>query len=190
MKRKKTIIILIFTAIVAITAVYFFVFFLKILDSKNQNITVSLAALQEKLMEKENALLFADKVNEIKSVQETINSHFVDSNKIDTFVSSLEAMGSTIGSNVSVKSIEVPKEPKDTISFELSITGTFDHIMKTVTFLENIPYQVNITKVYLNKNLKQTIDIKQPVGKVIINDKVSGLSTWQADVSFNILSIN
>lgn len=184
MKKNKITLILIFSIIATTLSVGLFVFFFKIIENKNQHISVVLTTLGEKEKEKEDAIIFSEKVVEIETLNNSINSHFVYSNKIDTFVNYLEEIGSGIGSGVSVKSIEKSVKIKNTIIFKLSIIGTFQEVMKTIILLENIPYQVNISQVYLNKNsIKAT-------GNDDVSDKTNGVTNWQADISFNILSLN
>ncbi|MFA6515135.1 MAG: hypothetical protein WCT42_02630 [Candidatus Paceibacterota bacterium] len=193
MKKTHTIFKLIFSIFVTILTVFLFVFFLKIIKNKDQHISVVLTTLQKKIGEKENAAKFAEKVTEIKSLQDSVNSLFVDPNKIDTFVDYLEEIGSNLGSKVIVQGIEMPPKTKNIIAIKISITGTFQEVMRTVSFVENIPYQVNITQVYLNKDIKQIRggDVIEVTGnKEVKQPKVLEVSKWQADVSFNILSLN
>lgn len=187
MKKNHTILILIFSILTTILIICLFIFFLKVIKNKNQHTSVVLTTLQEKMKEKENAMMFAEKVAEIKSLQDSLNSHFVDPNKIDTFVDYLEKIGSDLGSLVSIKSINIPPKTKNTIIFNLSITGTFEEVMRTIAFLENISYRINIIQVYLNKEIEQQAQRKP---EVIVKDKIGKIPTWQADVSFNILSLD
>lgn len=179
MKKTRTTFFLIFSVIALIAVALLFVFFMRIIKNKNQHISVAATALEEKMKEKEDAILNASKVAEIKSIQDLIDSHFVDPDKIDTFVNYLEGIGSTTGSNVVIGGINVPQDVKNTIAFKVSVTGSFQSVMKTINFIDNIPYQVSITQVYLNKETKSLVAEKNP--------KPSG---WQADISFNVLSLN
>lgn len=193
MKKNHTTLKLIFSIFVTVLAVFLFVFFLKVIKNKDQHISVVLATLQERLTEKENATIFAEKVVEIKSLQDSIDSRFVNPNKIDTFVDYLEEIGSNLGSEVAVESIEMPAKTKNIILIKISIRGDFPEVMRTITFLENIPYQVNITQVYLNKDIKQIV--QENVDENTTNKETKPvrtveIPTWQADVSFNILSLN
>lgn len=187
MKKNSTIPILIFSILATILVICLFIFFLKVIKNKNQHTSVVLLTLEEKIKEKEDAIIFARKIAEIKSLQDSINNHFIDSNKIDTFVGYLEEIGFNLGSEVLVNNIEIPPKTKNIISFNLSIIGTFQEVMKTITFLENIPYQISITQVYLNKDIIQSakVDVKD-----VKKEKVLEIPTWQADVSFNILSLD
>lgn len=183
MKKNYTTLIFILSIFTTILAICLFIFFLKVIRNKNQHTSTILVTLEEKIKEKENAVIFAEKVSEIKLIQDSINNHFVDPNKIDTFVDYLEKIGLNLGSEVVVKNIEVPAKIKNIIIFNLSIGGTFSKVIETITFLENIPYQINITQVYLNKDIAQKTQVD------ISKEKVPEVLKWQADVSFNILSL-
>lgn len=187
MKKNSTTLILIFSIIATILVICLFVFLLKIIKNKNQHASVVLTTLEGKMKEKENAIIFSRKIAEIKSIQDSVNNHFVDPEKIDSFVGYLEEIGLSLGSEVSVNDIVVPPKTKNIMSFSLSIIGTFQEVMRTITFLENIPYQISITQVYLNKNITQ--QVKEEI-KDIEQKKISEIPTWQADISFNILSLD
>jgi len=182
MKNKRTTIFLIFSVLVTLIVVAAFAFFLRVIKNKNEHASVVIATLEDKMRQKENTELFAEKFEEIKSLENDIMSHFVDPNKIDEFVSYLEDLGEITGASISVEGIDVPEDNKGMIDFKLSIEGSFQAVSRTITLLENIPYQVNVNQVYLNKDIEQIKD-----GNEI---KISSTSTWQADVSFSILSLN
>jgi hypothetical protein len=141
------------------------------------------------MKEKDDAIIFAEKVAEIKALQVSVNNHFVDPNAIDTFVNYLEDMGSTLGSVTSVKDIQIPDKIKNTVVISLSITGTFNNVMRTITYLENIPYKINITDVYINKNMDESEGDLLGVVKKNKGPVTPVIPTWQADISFSILSL-
>lgn len=184
MKKNRTILIFILSTLITIFVVCLLVFFLKIIENKNKHISAVIGTIEEKLKEKENVTIFAEKISEITLLQNSINSHFVDSNKIDSLVNYLEDIDLGIGSEVLIKNIEILQNPQNIISFKILITGTFEQIMKTITFLENIPYMINITQVSLNKNFSP-----EPTREKT-ETYVFTMPTWQADVSFNVLSSN
>jgi len=180
MKKTHTIFTLVFSILATVAVICILVFLLKVIQNKNEHASAVLVTLAEKTKEKENAVSFAEQVTEIKELQDSIISHFVNPNKIDTFVSYLEEIGPKIGSEVTVENIEMPKVANNTIIFDLTVEGTFREVMQTINFLENIPYRVNITQVYLNKNSKEVVGGK---------NKTSTISNWRADVSFSIVSL-
>ena len=176
MRKSHTIIILILSFIITAVTILLFFFLLKVIENKNQHASAVLETLKDKIQEKENATINASRLDELNQIQNNVNNYFVDKDKIDIFVNYLEDMGLKLGSSVSVESIELLEKSKDIISVKLSVGGTFGKVMNTISFLENIPYQINITQIYLSKDTKQ-----------VKNQKTQ---TWQANISFNILSLN
>jgi hypothetical protein len=106
----------------------------------------------------------------------------VDSEQIDSFISYLENLGTTAGTVLEVKTVEISPNKKNTILGKVSAQGTFASVMKTITLLESIPYQIEVTSVYLNKDTQTvTSEVK---GKTVTTTSY----VWQADISFEILS--
>ena len=169
MKKNNTTLIFITSMLVLILVIFLFFYFLRVIKNKNQHTAVVLTTLQEKISEKENALTFNEKVTEIESLQKKINNLFVNPNKIDEFVNYLEEIGRTTNSEVSVKDV---KENKDVLTFTLSMKGGFNDVIKSITLLENIPYQTDITSVVLNEEVEENL-----------------IKTVQVDVVFSILSL-
>jgi len=166
MKKNHTTLIFIISILTIILFVALLGFFLKVIKNKNQHTAVIWVTLQDKISEKENVLKFNEKIVETEEIQKKINSLFVDPDKIDEFVNYLEKVGEDTNSEVSV--IDV-KDNKKILSFILSIRGNFDNVVKSITLLENIPYQTDIVSFTLNEEVEQ--------------------GTVQADVVFNILSL-
>jgi len=183
MKKNITILVLIISALLMIVIVGLFVFSLKLIKNKNQHTSTVISTLEDKIKQKKEIELFSKRIEEIENLKNSIESLYVDANKIDKFVSDLEALGSSLGSEVLVKKVEVPVKSKNTIEFEVSIAGNFDQVIKTIVLLENIPYQITVNRFYLNKDFE-----KQEEGT--IKEIISRTPSWQADLSFSILSLN
>lgn len=182
MKKNHVILSFIFSFTIVIVVMGSFLLILNVIKNKNQHTSAIFYALQQKMTDKEKIDNSKEKIQEMKLLQDKIDQYFVDPNQIDKFVGYLEDIGATIGSEVSVKGIDISKKENNLVSFKLSTRGTFQEIMKTITFLENIPYQIKITQVYLNKDLNKDIPIEKT--------KIPTDFTWQADISFDILKLN
>jgi hypothetical protein len=161
-----------------------FVVFFKIIKNKNENTSLTLATLHQKIKEKEDSIIFAERIAEIQTLQNEVASSLINPNNIDKFAGYLEEVGASMGTEVFINNIEVPPKIKNTMIFKISIDGEFQEVMKTIALLENIPYQINLTQVYLNK------EIIQLTSEEIKSNKVPNTQTWQANVVFNILSSN
>ncbi len=175
---KKTTITFSISIITAFIALGAFFFFINIIKNKNEHSSAVLTILDSKLAKKENADLLQKKVSELDTTRKTIDSYFIDPANIDSFVSSLEDLGTEAGANISVKDVEIATTQKNSILVKLSATGSFDNVMKAVLLVENAPYQLHITQISLNSNVSPT----DPTAKK------KPASTWQADVSFTVLS--
>lgn len=184
MKKKRTTFIFISSLLAAIAAICLFAFFLKVIENKNKHTSVVLSTLEGKMQEKENAVLFADKVAETKSLQRSIDNYFLDPNQIDTFVGYLERIGSNLGGEVVVNNIEIPLKVKNMVNVKLSVFGTFEEVVKIINYIENAPYQIDVTQLYLNK------EIDPSTGDEKAGEKLEKNLNWQADLSFKILSLN
>lgn len=182
MKNKKTLIILIIMIFTTIISIYFFIFILKTIRIKNERTSLVVYELGKKTIDKENEKILIDKTEEIKSLQFFVDKHFIDINNMDVFVEYLEKIGLDNNAELIVNGVNIPIDVKNIVNFKISITGNFSNVIQTINSLESIPYEVNITQVYLNKNLNK----EEGDNSVKIIDK----SEWQADVSFSILSLN
>lgn len=181
MKIKHILLKFIWSIIFTLIVIALFVFFLRIIKNKNHYTSAALIVLEEGIQKKENALFFSERINEVKKIEDSINSYFVKEEEVDIFVDYLEKLGLPTGSLVLVKGIEIPEKEDNIIVFKLSIAGDFDQVIRTVNLLENIPYQINITQFYLNKDI--TINTSEEGEK----EEIFG---WQADITFNIVSLN
>lgn len=168
--------------LVTIVSIYIFNFILTTIRVKNERTSLVVYELEKKMIDKENEKILIDKTEEIKSLQSSVDKHFIDAKNIDIFVEYLEKIGSDNKAEVTVNGVNIPVDIKNIVNFKVSIIGDFSNIIQIINVLESIPYEINITQVYLNKDLNQTAEN----GSVEIIDK----SKWQADVSFDILSLN
>lgn len=182
MKNKKTTLILSLSIITALVVTGVFVFFFKVIKNKNEHTSAVLTTLESKINKKQNINTLEKKIAELEATRARIDSYFVDPEKIDSFISYLENIGSTTGTNLEVKSVEIDPNNKNTVLGKVSIQGTFANVMKTVTLLENIPHQIEFTSLYLNKDIRTTTS--EVKGKTV----TTTTSMWQADLSFKILS--
>lgn len=182
MKNKKILLILIPSILVAAASVFGFIYILKIIKIKNENTSAILLALEEKMVTKENEKIFSEKIAEVKKMSDSINAYFVDPNNIDTFVVFLESLGTIEGVELVVNNIDIPKDIINILNLKISIKGEFSNVISTIDSLENIPYEINITQIYLNKDMSQE-------GSNIDSLKIIKTPKWQADISFDIVSI-
>lgn len=187
MRENSTIAMFYLSILAVIFAVGILVFLFKVIENKNAHTSKVLATLSEKMTEKENITGLSKKIAEIQNTQKKVKAYLVDPNQVDTFVEYLEKIGSDTDTELSVKTINTLESVPDKIFINISVRGAFANVMWALAVLENAPYQVNITRAYLNKELTQAPPVMQDAkGKPKASVPVP--SAWRADIDFNILS--
>ncbi|MEK7585715.1 MAG: hypothetical protein AAB477_00555 [Patescibacteria group bacterium] len=183
MFKNRTILILILSIVTTLLALGTLIFFFRMVKNKNQHTSALLTTLANKMYQKQNAQALTKKMADIEETRSTINSYFVDSKEIDSFISYLENLGTSAGAEVKVDKFDT-STTKNILIVRITAKGTFSSIMRTLLLLENAPYKIDITRTYLDQQLGQTIsDTKDPTKKQIISAPI-----WQLEVSFNILT--
>jgi hypothetical protein len=181
MKNKHSTLRLVISIIITLIFIGLFIFLIRVIKNKNNFTSAAMIVLKEGIERKENILVFSERINEVKKIQEKINGYFINEDKIDTFVDYLEKLGVGIGSEVIVKSINISDKEKNIVTFNISLSGEFNPVIKTINLLENIPYQINITKLYLNKITYM---------KSLNGEKELEVIEWEANITFKATSLH
>lgn len=189
MKKNNTNLILIISITFLVLVSSTLIYFLNVIKSKNNYISVVASTLEKKMNEKENIKFLKDKIAELSDTYKKINSYFVNTASIDTFVVYLEGIGTDNNVELSVKGVDVPKNEKNKILVNLSMKGKFSDIMNIVDILENAPYNITINSLYLNKDIILPNDTANPLDKGKNLPPKENISSWQADITFNVLSL-
>lgn len=158
-----------------------FVFIFRVIAHKNEHTRAVVDALAEKMRDKENAETILKKVSEVNAVADRIDGYFVDSSNVSVFVEYLEKLGTLHKTTLQVKAVDVPTSVSHTIVFGVSIEGSFNDVFDTIAALENAPYQVHISQLYLNKETNPDADPKAKV-------KVTPNMLWHVESTFSVLS--
>lgn len=85
---------------------------------------------------------------EIVGHEVSIQSYFVPETGVVTLINNLEAQGKAQGATVSVLSVSASGA---TLTFTLTIKGTFDAVMRTVGAIEYAPYDLSISTLSLGQ---------------------------------------
>ncbi len=176
MNHKKVIIRLILSLLFALIMLGLFIFINRVIKNKNLHISKILFTLHEKEDQNKNAVILKQKLREVESIQSTISSHLVDKKKPDVFVFFLEELGDRGGTTVDVKNISISKKESNTMNVDVTIEGSFNNVMKTISLLENTPYRLKINSINIDSHKKESLD----GGKVEV--------VWISGVSFTTLT--
>lgn len=188
MHKNKTTIIFGLSIFIALLAIAVLIFFFRIIKNKNQHTSAVLTTLESKITKKADISTLKKKISELEDARADLDSYFVNSSRIDSFINYLEKLGAGTGASLEVKSVEVSTKEENTIIGEISISGSFVDVMQAMILVENIPYKIHVTSIYLNKNTQA--DSTEVTSKEKGKEKIIKTPTWQADISFKILSLS
>ena len=88
---------------------------------------------------------------QLSTQEATVDQYFVETNDLVPFLEQLQASGKFLGTNVQVASVSAaPGDPYGNLSLSLSITGSFDAVVRTIGSIEYEPFNIKITSLSLN----------------------------------------
>lgn len=106
---------------------------------------------------------------EIAGDEASMQSYFVPETGVVAFINNLEAQGHTQGVTISVLSVSTSGAgAQSTLTFTLTIKGTFDAVMRTIGAIEYAPYDLSISTLSLGWDDKDSwhADLNLLVGSV------------------------
>lgn len=108
-------------------------------------------------------------LTEISGAQATLQNYFVPETGVVSFIDGLELEGKTLRTTVNVLSVSTgSSKTQPTLSFSLTIKGTFDAVLRTVGAIEYAPYDISVS------------------GFSLMQD---GKDNWQADLNLSVGSM-
>lgn len=187
MKKKNTNLILTISILLFIFLSGSCGYVFSVIKNKNKHISAVENTLENKIKEKENMDVLEKKMIELGDTHKRIGSYLVDTSSIDTFVEYLEKLGVEHDVALLVKGVEVPKNDKNKLSININMKGSFSNVTKIINLVENAPYNITISSLYLNKEVSQVETSNQTNKNKEFLAQTK--SYWQADVIFSVLSL-
>ncbi len=182
MKKSRTNFIFSLSIFLALFSCATLLFFFHIIKNKNEHTSNLAATLASKIAKKENATDLEKRIAEIQNTKDIIDSHFVSSAAIDSFIEYLERLGPITGAQIKVKGFNLSPNTSNRLMLDITANGTFTSIMRTIMLLENSPYQIHIINTYLSE---MTQLVRTDVKGV---SKTTEVTSWQAVISFSVLT--
>ncbi len=153
MKTKgKNIVYLIVSTIFLLGAFSLFGYLFYNVRAESQSVSELSAQIEQLSNEESTSSTLKHSVAVTEGDSSKLNSYFVSSDNVVSFINSMEALGVNVGSDVSTTSID-PGKDSSTLTFNIVAKGSFSSVSRFVTLLENVPYQVRIQKLDLEKNM-------------------------------------
>lgn len=123
---------------------------------------------------------------EIAGDESSVQSYFVPETGVVSFIDNLESRARAQTATMKVLSVSVgdlSKQP--TLVLSITVSGTFDSVMRTIGAIEYAPYDLSISKVSLGKGEKNewSANLELIVGSVPASTATSTIETAQKSVS-------
>lgn len=109
-------------------------------------------------------------LTEIASDETSIQGYFVPETNVVGFIDGLEARGQAQGATVKILSVSAGSvNARPTLTFALTVNGTFDAVMRTVGAIEYAPYDLSISSLALGQDAKNSwhADLNLLVGSTL-----------------------
>ena len=124
---------------------------------------------------------------EIVGNESAVQSYFVPETGIVSFINDLESRAREQKTAMKVLSVSIGASTKQpTLIFTLTVSGTFDAVLRTVGAVEYAPYNISISKLSLmneEKNMWRA-NLELVVGSVLVSTATSTRETAQKVISF------
>lgn len=190
MPLKRTYITFFITLISAIVAVLVFFFVFRIIKHKNEHTGAVLASIQSTIDQKDNISNLQKTVNDTKEKEKLLSSYLVQANFVNEFITFLETEGESVSVPVEILGVNALPDVKNLLTIEMKGVGTFEHVVRLVSLIQNAPYQIKLNHTYINKVIVSSAPAPVPVlvkGKPVpvINPSES---LFEVNIEFNVVS--
>lgn len=120
--------------------------------SKKSAEAASLAAeIQTKHQDSERIKAAKDELLKISTDEALVNGYFVSTNDVVPFLEALQSTGKNLGATVEIVSVSAdPGKPHAHLNLSLSITGSFDSVVRTLGAFEYSPYDATLQSLTLD----------------------------------------
>jgi hypothetical protein len=99
----------------------------------------------------ENATRAHSAISSLTTEQGSVDQYLITKQEVVSFLESLQGVGAPLGAKVNVLSVSDQKDKtRSRIQLQLSVTGSFDAVMRTLGAIEYAPYDGVMSNVTLN----------------------------------------
>lgn len=88
------------------------------------------------------AIAAEDELAKLSAEEGAIHGYFVSTSDIVSFLEALQKTGSALGAKVSVTSVSANAAPRPHLDLALTISGSFDAVMRTIGAIEYGPHDI------------------------------------------------
>jgi hypothetical protein len=116
-------------------------------NAKVADLSAQIAAAEAAQISSQNA---AAELADLKGAQSDIEGYFVVSDNVVGFLEALQSLGRSLGTTVTVASVNAVQSPRPHIDLSLTASGSFAAVMRTVGAIEYSPYDITVNTLNLS----------------------------------------
>lgn len=152
--------IIILTILVLINAIAMFSYFylFGVVKDKNQRFSVASIEIETEELRNEEMSSLRNIVRSTQDERVSLDTHFIDSNKIVHLLDMIEGLGESSGTELEIVSVDLisnivneKTNSRDVLRLAIRADGTFVNVFKLLLLLENTPLEFDFTQVYFSK---------------------------------------
>ena len=122
-----------------------------IVDKKSADAAAAEASIKAKAEEATRAQEAQNQLAGLEDDEAQISQYFVATRDVVPFLTNIESIGRTFGTKVNVVSVSAAQgKPHGHLILSVSITGSFDNVLRTVGALEYAPYDIALQSLSLD----------------------------------------
>lgn len=134
-----------------------YVFSLHFLTTEHANIVSLESQIRQKASAVAQVALTRAAAKQIVEDEAEIRNHFVSTEDIVSYIENLQSTGKSLGATIAVVSITPDPSPTArTMRLTLTLTGTFDAVVRAIGALEYAPYDIATTALTLGSSDKNS----------------------------------
>jgi len=151
---RTTFIIMLFVVLAASGA---YVWWYSTVQAASSQASSLLTQISNETQTKDRVAQARQALADLESQEQAVNNYFVGQSDVVPFIEKLTGIGTSLGTTVAVSSVAANSDSDTpTLTMILTVTGSFDHVMRTVGAIENAPYDLTITSLTLNSTGKNS----------------------------------
>lgn len=175
--------IFILSIVVLLITVGGYYFFFSIIENKNKNISF-LSQEIDTYAQNESVRTQSNKVaEEQKDKIEKIDLYLLHKNEVVPFIETVEGAGKKTGAVVKIGTVNVGSD--SVLAIRLEARGSWNNINRFLSYLENLPYKISLSKVDLNR--ASSVSQFYANSEVGVNKIIAGAPVWNATVEMSVL---
>jgi len=142
--------------------------------------SVAVASLEQQILSKMETASRVSSAHaalaEISGDEATVQTYFVSQTQVVSFIDALQTTGTNLGTKVEVLSVsQKPSTARSALAITLSVSGSFDAVMRTVGAIEFSPYDLTMDTFGLSKDV--SIDLWQANMTITVGSAVTKISS-------------